>query len=465
MEETPILPESLDPETLERQYRTLRSAEERAAFARAIEARYNREPDNLLLAAWHVRLTWDKKAVKDYVVAWKWALPLALLNGLLFWILSDNRWGVRLPGDHYVYVPFLVLYWMPVTAAIILLYLAGAGEKRWRRALVAIGGLGALSLYVYLAYTHTDIRMAAYQYVNLAAIHLPLLALAALGFYILAGRDELQQRFALLHKVLEVVFVMGLFALVAGVLVSIAGGLFSVLQVDFPDWVIRLFLAGGLGLVPVLATALVYDPTRAPAEQAFDEGMNTMVRRLLRIMVPISLAVLAVYVALIPFYAREPLYNRDTLIVYTAMLFAVMVLMLGVTPVQDEEGTLSWLWWGMMALALLAMLVGLYALYAILYRTWHGVLTPNRVAFIGWDILNLGLLGWLMFTLWRGRRTSRWEEGVRRVFARAGTCTQRGRLLSSWLCLGGSAAVWIRRFPIFLRAFRRPFTDRAIPSC
>lgn len=472
MKETPILPESLDPETLERQYRALRSAEDRTAFARAIEDRYNREPNNLLLAAWHVRLAWDRKVVREHVTAWGWALPLALFNGLLFWLLSDDRWGVRLPGEYHVYVPFLVLYWMPVTAAVVLLFLAGAGGKRWRRALVAIAGLGAFSLYVYLAYSHMAFRVAVRQYVNLTALHLPLLALAALGFYTLANRDAPYQRFALLQKVLEVVFVMGLFTLVAGVLVSIAGGLFSVLQVDFPDWLIRLVFAGGAGLIPILSTALVYDPTRAPAEQAFDEGMSTMVRRLLRIMVPISLIVLAVYAALIPFYARDPLYNRDSLIVYTAMLFAVMVLMLGVTPVQDEEETLPWLRWAMMALALLAVLVGLYALYAILYRTWHGVLTPNRVAFIGWDIVNLGLLGGLLLILWRGRKAQTWAEDVRRVFARAGILYTVWALivllvLPWWFGRGMDPsyshlppsvqeAIYGQGYPILLKCYRSP---------
>ena len=418
-QETSILPEPLDPEALERRYRALRSEGERAAFVRAIEARYRQEPHNLLLAAWHVRLAWDRRTAGEQAVAWRWALPLALLNGFLFWILTDDRLGVRLPGDRFAYMPLLFPYWMPVTAALLLLFLAGAGERRWRRAAGGVAALAAVSLYVYLAYTRMSIRMVAQQYVNLAVIHLPLLALAAIGFYTLAGRDAPRQRFALLQKMLETLFVAGMFVLVAGVFMSITGGLFSILQVDFPDWLIRLALAGGVGLIPILATALVYDPTRAPADQTFAEGVSKTVRRLLRIMVPLSVVVLTVYAALIPFYAREPLHNRNALIVYTSMLFAVMVLMLGITPVDEEGEPLPWLRWGMMVLALLAVLVGLYALYAILYRTWHGVLTPHRVAFIGWDVLNLALLCWLLLTLWRRCRETEWAGHVQKVFARA----------------------------------------------
>jgi hypothetical protein len=36
----------------------------------------------------------------------------------------------------------------------------------------------------------------------------------------------------------------------------------------------RLFLAGGGGLILVVATAVIYNPTVPPAEQAFHEGLS-----------------------------------------------------------------------------------------------------------------------------------------------------------------------------------------------
>ena len=413
-----ILPEPLEPKALEALYQSVQNNEERHAFMQAIQARYEQNPDHPLLAAWHYRLTWAGAAAKRHVTAWAWAIPLALLNGLLFWLLTDYHVSVRLPGDNYDFLPGIFLYWMPTTASVILIYLVAAGGKRWRRALAAIAGLAALSLYVQIAYTHMIPRPAVEQYVNLAAIHLPLLSLAAIGLYTLAGRDGPRQRFALLMKMLETVSLTGMFLVVAGVLSSIGGGLFSLLTMDFPDWLIRLLLAGGAGLLPILAVAILYDPDRSPAEQAFEDGLGKVVSLLLRTMLPLSLLVLAIYAALIPFHFSDPLDNRDALIVYTAMLFAVMVLLLGVTPVTPPERDGRWLRRGMMAMAVLALLVGVYALAAILYRTWYGALTPNRVAFIGWDVINLGLLAWLLAVL--VRRSRDWTPGVHRVFARAG---------------------------------------------
>ena len=418
MNDSSMLPDPLQPEALERRYRSLGNAREREAFIQAIEARYARQPDDPLLAAWHYRLTWVATEARRHVIAWAWAVPLALLNGLLFWLLTDDRVAVRLPGDNYDFLPGLFLYWMPATASVILIYLAAAGGKRWRRAMAAIAGLAALSLVVQMAYTHMIPRPAVEQYVNLAAIHLPLLSLAAIGVYTLAGRDGPRERFSLLMKMLEAVFLTGMFMAVAGVLSSISGGLFALLTVDFPDWLIRLVFAGGAGLLPILVVAILYDPSRSPAEQTFDEGLGKMISLLLRVMLPLSLLVLAVYAALIPFHFRDPLENRDALIVYTAMLFAVMALLLGVTPVTSPGREARWLRRGMMAMVVLALLVGVYALAAILYRAWHGVFTPNRVAFIGWDVINLGLLAWLLAVL--ARRSRDWTRGVHQVFARAG---------------------------------------------
>ncbi len=418
MNDSSMFPDPLQPESLERRYRNLRDAREIEAFTQAIEARYARQPDDPLLAAWHYRLTWAATEARRHVIAWTWAIPLALLNGLLFWLLTDDRVAVRLPGDNYDFLPGLFLYWMPATASVILIYLATAGGKRWRRALAAMAGLAALSLVVQMAYTHMIPRPAVEQYLNLAAIHLPLLSLAAIGVYTLAGRDGPRERFSLLMKMLEAVFLTGMFLAVAGVLSSISGGLFALLTVDFPDWLIRLVFAGGAGLLPILAVAILYDPSRSPAEQAFEEGLSKVMSLLLRVMLPLSLLVLAVYAALIPFHFRDPLENRDALIVYTAMLFAVIALLLGVTPVTSPGREARWLRRGMMAMVVLALLVGVYALAAILYRAWHGVFTPNRVAFIGWDVINLGLLAWLLAIL--ARRSRDWTRGVHQVFARAG---------------------------------------------
>ncbi len=64
----------------------------------------------------------------------------------------------------------------------------------------------------------------------------------------------------------------GLFVIAGGLFTGITVGLFEALDVEFPVLVVRLFVAGGGGLIPVVATAVIYDPTAPPAGQDFDQG-------------------------------------------------------------------------------------------------------------------------------------------------------------------------------------------------
>ena len=115
----------------------------------------------------------------------------------------------------------------------------------------------------------------------------------------------------------------------------------------------------------------------------------------MRVLLPLSLIVLVIYLGFIPFNFKQPFQNRDVLIIYNAMLFAVMALLVGATPAPRTElaaGQAVWLRRGILAVAALALIIGFYAFAAIVYRTWQGEITPNRLTFIGWNIINIGIL-------------------------------------------------------------------------
>jgi magnesium-transporting ATPase (P-type) len=254
------------------------------------------------------------------------------------------------------------------------------------------------------------------------AIHLPLLAWAGVGAFLVAGHRDPVNRFTFLIKSLEVFIFGGLFLLAGVVFTGITTALFAALDVEFPDAVMRLFIAGGVGLVAVVAVAVMYNPTLPPAEQAFNEGLSKLVALLMRLMLPLTLLVLLVYVAFIPFNFRAPFDNRDVLIVYNLMLFAVVALLVGATPVSltgISPRLARWLRLGIMAVAALALLVSLYALAAILYRTAFDRLTPNRLTFIGWNLINIGLLILLLFFQMRVKE-GRWLAALYRAYS-AGT--------------------------------------------
>ena len=195
-------------------------------------------------------------------------------------------------------------------------------------------------------------------------------------------------------------------------------------------------------MIAVVAVALVYDPTAAPLAQSFEDGLSKLVALLLRLLLPLTVAVLLIYLGFIPFNWREPFENREVLMIFNAMLFAVIALLMGVTPVHEAdlgERAQTWLRRGVIALAALALLVSLYVLAAILYRTVNGHLTPNRLLFIGWNVINIAILALLLILQGRAGR-ARWLPAMHRAFA-IGTV-----LYLIWAVVGpGGAALAVSR--------------------
>jgi hypothetical protein len=301
----------------------------------------------------------------------------------------------------------------------VLTYQTRVGRQRWHlSALIGILLLAA-GVYVLLTYAQAGSVPFQEQYLTLMAMHLPLLAWAGVGAFLLARHRDPVNRFSFLIKSLEVFVLGGLFVIAGGLFTAISFGLFDALDVSLPQLVERLFVAGGAGMIVVVATAIIYDPSVPPAEQARDQGLSRLVALLMRIMLPLALLVLLVYLAFIPFNFRAPFDNRDVLIVYNAMLFAVVALLAAVTPISQADISprlTPWLRRGILAVAALAMLVGIYALAAISYRTALDRLTPNRLTFIGWNVINIGLLGLLLAFQARAKEGG-WLQGLHRAYS------------------------------------------------
>jgi hypothetical protein len=416
-----------DAEQLEQVYQAALEAGETDAFKQAVDDSHAAAPENLLYAAWFHRLKYAAAQAKSLAVAWAWVIPLALLNGLLFWWLSDDqRFMIEIVGARrqraYDFVPAVLLWAAPLSAAFVLIYFTVVGHRDWRRSGLIGAILLAAGAYVLWTYPQAGTRPFQEQYLTLMAMHLPLLAWAGVGVFLIIEHRDPANRFAFLIKSLETFIMGGLFVIAGGLFTAISFGLFEALDVNVPDVVQRLFIAGGGGLIPVIAVAVIYNPTVPPAEQAFDEGLSKLVALLMRVLLPLTLLVLVVYLGFIPFNFREPFYNREVLIIYNGMLFAVIALLVGATPISlagTSPRLARWLRRGIVTVAALALLVSLYALAAILYRTALDRLTPNRLAFIGWNVINIALLFLLLLFQTRDK-AERWLQGLHRAYS-AGT--------------------------------------------
>ena len=411
-----------DPEQLEQVYQTAQKAGETDAFREAIDSIHTTAPENLLYAAWFHRLRYTAAQAKGYVVAWAWVIPLAVINAMLFWWLSGDRFMITIEGFRGIdrdFFPAIVILAASLSTAFVLVYLTAVGRKRWRLSTLIGILLLAAAAYVLFTYPKTGPAPFQEQYLTLMVVHLPLLAWAGVGAFLIARRRDPNNRFAFLIKSLEVFIVGGLFVIAGGLFIAITIGLFDALDVELPELVMRLFFPGGLGLIIVVAVAVIYNPTVPPAEQSFDEGLSKLVALLMRFLLPLTLLVLLVYLIFILFNFRAPFDNRDVLVIYNGMLFAVVALLVGATPVSladiSPRGA-RWLRLGIIAVAALAIVVSLYALAAILYRTAIDRLTPNRLAVIGWNVINIGLLFLVLFLQLRVKG-GRWVDRLYRAFS------------------------------------------------
>jgi len=137
-----------------------------------------------------------------------------------------------------------------------------------------------------------------------------------------------------------------------------------------------------------------------------------------RLFLPLTLLVLLLVAAILPARFGVLSEDRGTLLIFNAMLFAVMLLIVGATPLcagdlAPRAG--AWLRRGIAAVAFAAAVVGAYALAAVLSRTAHGGLTPNRLTVIGWNVVNLLTLLVLLLRQVRAGREG-WVRALHAAF-------------------------------------------------
>jgi hypothetical protein len=406
------------PAELEALYRAAVEAGEVEEFAAEIVRRHALTPENALVAAWFHRLRPRAVSALDAATPaarpadasaarrvrraqWVFALVLSGILSLIYAALgSTDRTAT-----------YLRFAWGPAAAVLLLVFLKlGRGETllgsdapalpalRWRP-LVAIALLAVMTLtairrsYALTNPTDADI---------LTLIHLPALAWLALGWAVLGPRAAPIEVFAAVRKSIETVITAGLFGAAGAALTLIGAGLFRALGVVLPEWLTRWVVFGGPGLIPVMAVAMVYDPDRTPSGQPGEHGLARIIFMTGRLFLPLTLVVLVIYLLATPFRFMEPFRNRDVLIIYNAMLFAVIALLVAATPLGESEvpgRTGLWVRRGIVAVAACALLVSLHALAAVVFRTGEGGLTVNRLTVIGWNIVNIATLTLLLFRL------------------------------------------------------------------
>ena len=394
-----------DPQALESLYQTAKRENWADTFESEIAQRYASAPNNLLLAAWHFRFQAKQRTESTArTIPWRLAIPFSLISSLIFWLVTPSL------NSRLTTVPNILLVWAPVTACLMIAFLAMVTRAKPQKPLLVILGIVLITTYAMFLGTPSH-----ETYRTLLIFHLPLLATLGFGLYLVGPSDD-QNTFAALHKGAEIVITAGIITGAAMAFVGITIGLFAAIGIDFPEPLQRYLIFGVPGLIPILALTITYDPSLAPIKQRFDQGFSRLIFTVARLFLPLTILVGAIYIASIPANFFKPFEQRDVLIVYNVMLFAIMALLSFATPLFEQDVPEQWrnnLRRAMIVIAVMTVIVSLYALSATVYRTMLGGMTANRMTVIGWNTLNISILGLFLV---RQFKPASWIAETQRVF-------------------------------------------------
>ncbi|MEZ4702522.1 MAG: hypothetical protein R2834_19470 [Rhodothermales bacterium] len=390
-----------DPARLEQLYRSAREAGREADFREALRHCAEASPGDVLFEAWAHRL--DVPVVKKEAAGGdrRW-LPLiggSVALGVLSALLAGGQPPVPAPGEA---TTLFWVSWGPMMALGLLAYLAWvqrAKENVTRYAVAAVAVV-VLALYVGLVLSPRTGDVA-----ELTAVHLPLLCWAIVGAALCFGyRDPERQAYGFLVKSVESVLTGGIFFGAGVLFIGLTVGIFKVLGIALPEEELVVVVAWGVGAIPLLAVGSAFDATRTPAAQDEQAGMARTLRILARLILPLALGVLVVYVLwFIPVYFLKAFEEREVLLVYNATIVAILVLLTVVVSGPLDAGRGSLLRYGVLALGALTLILNAYALAAVAGRALDAGLTPNRLAVIGWNVTTLLILSTVGLRLWKHR--------------------------------------------------------------
>jgi hypothetical protein len=404
------------PNQLEELYQTARVMNEEVEFRADLQEVLDKSPENLLLIAWHARFEHLPLPKVKRATNWGLAVALGIVTGLILWAVANPDWLII------TMIPGFLLVWSPIVTIPTLIFLAVVSKRNYLFSAISAVGLIVATIYILLLAPSMPVNYGR-DYTTLMVITLPLLCWMGLGIAVLKFKSSTGNRFAFLTKSIEVIITAGVYLIFGVAFGMITVGMFSALNITLPEIVIRLIIAGGFGLIPIMAVATMYDPHVEPEAQDFNQGLSKFVFTMMRLLLPLTLIVLVIYLFVIPFNYMAPFQYRDLLIVYNIMQFAIIGLLIGATPLKLDDLSPKiqiWLRRGIIAVSILALVISLYALSAVVYRTTHDVVTLNRLTIIGWNIINIAILGFMIYTQFT-EQAPPWHERLQNVFSKATT--------------------------------------------
>ncbi|MDB5253436.1 MAG: hypothetical protein JWP27_2605 [Flaviaesturariibacter sp.] len=346
-----------NPSQLETMYRA-----DKGAFTDAFALLYPEVRGIPLADFWNERLQpKSPKAKKGLRQDLLFVLLAAIVGGLIARVpflgsLSEENFYARNAG--FILFPALTAFfaWKNRLSPIIIATLAG----------ITLLGLGFINFLPSLKSSNTTV---------LSCLHLLFVLWAALGVAYTGGvRDRHDRRLSFLRFNGDLVVMTSLILIAGGIMTGLTIGLFSVLGLHIEQFYFENVVVSLLPAAPILGTYLIY------ANPQLVGKVSPVIARLFS---PLVLVMLVIYLVAMVYTAKDPYNDREFLMIFNLLLIGVMAIIFfsvtGSPGVRKSRFEI----WVLFLLSITTILVNGIALTAIVYRTGHGGITPNRVAVLG----------------------------------------------------------------------------------
>ncbi len=226
----------------------------------------------------------------------------------------------------------------------------------------------------------------------LAIIHLPLLLWCFWGLtWMSFDHKNPDKRMDFIRFNGELIIMTGLILLAGGLLTVITLSLFSVIGMEISKFYIEYIALSGAVAAPVVSFFLI---------RLYPDITRKIAPVIARVFTPVVLVSLIVYLGSLIFSKISILENREFLIIFNAMLVAVLAIIIFSVSELDREKVRNKNVLILLLLAILAIIINSIALVAITSRLFNGF-TPNRIAVIATNILVFVNLAILAVNLYR----------------------------------------------------------------
>lgn len=214
--------------------------------------------------------------------------------------------------------------------------------------------------------------------VLIAVIHVPLMLWCFFGLtYVQFDYPSVSRRMDFIRFNGELIIMTGLILLAGGLLTVITLGLFSVIGMDIMKFYSDFIAVPGGVAAPVIAFYLI---------RTYPDITRKIAPVIAKVFTPVVVITLAVYLVSLIFSSSGIFENRELLIIFNAMLLAVLSLIIFSISEIDKEKSGNKNILILFLLSVLAIVINSIALIAIIARVFNG-LTPNRTVVLITNIL------------------------------------------------------------------------------